>query len=398
MGERQPQSTTENQAEQLQAELSRGMETKESRENLATLHEIGERMYEEFKGPEYSARDVLTSIADAFNAKKRDFDPKMTFMAYIRSFGPGLVKLCQQKLVDEGDYDLGKYGEKNDGVDGVLGKRTNGELRRFFQKIYLEKHGGQAPVDARRETTTTPTVEAKVETAPRRPARSPRLKVSSKAALEREVLDYYQSTDNSYRTRDLPRFFGETREQIEPQITNIDPVTKEPFTFMECPIADPRKPGAKGLRVETMMMLKIVEEKLDQRGVKWKPKAGAIGGYEFRGMKVHGKETSTLSSHAFGIAIDIDPAQNGPIKDENDEYKLNRGDIPDQVVGAFVESGFAWGLVGDQEDYPEFGNDAMHFQQRCPADSPEMQAIIQASKTGRDYWAAIQRLEGGQTA
>jgi hypothetical protein len=194
------------------------------------------------------------------------------------------------------------------------------------------------------------------------------------------MLDIYDSTPNTYRTDDLPNYFGRTREEVEPYIINEDPVTHKPITFLERPIANPHAKGAKGIGLELLVLLKIVEEKMEKLGIKYRPRASEILGFEFRGMKVQGKETKTLSSHAFGIAIDIDPNLNGP--------KNGRGTIPDQVAMIMVETGLAWGYI-QSEDYRMLGSDPMHFQQRFPLDSEAGQAIIKASPIGRKYWAVV---------
>ncbi len=97
---------------------------------------------------------------------------------------------------------------------------------------------------------------------------------------------------------------------------------------------------------------------------------------------VRGKylEREDFSSHALGTAIDIDPSENG--------YQAGRGTIPDQVVMALVESGFAWGNVHDAVHHPKLGEDPMHFQLRLDPRSAEAQAILDANPIGRQYWDA----------
>lgn len=344
----------EQPGDRLIAQMREALEGGHDREQL---HEVGDLIFEEFSAPEYPAEVVLPSLAEVYREHRDQFDPKLTFVAFIRSFGPGLVKLCQQKLVDEGGYDLGQYGENNDGVDGILGSMTNRALREYFRNL----HGQQ-------------------DEEPEQPYEKPRL--SPKASLEGAILDHYHQTDNSYRTLDLPKIFGRDRNKIEKYITDTDPVTGGELTFLGRPLFRPDEKGARGTHLYLIPFLKIAEEKIRDSGVNYQPRAQTLGGYRFRGMKIGGKETKTLSSHAFGLAIDIDPSANGP--------QHGRGNIPDQVVMAMVESGFAWGYIHEPVDYPKLGIDPMHFQQRFPPDSEDGQAIINSSPIGQKYWQAVQ--------
>ncbi len=398
--------------EDLKLRMSQAMEKKEGRDSL---HRAGDFLYENFKGADYPHDMVLSSIKEVYDERQAGFDPKLGFREFIKSFGPGLIKLCQLKLLAAGGFDLGKFGKHRDGVDGKLGRMTGGALDRYFmgeQTLPPEKppvasdrpprsvRSTPAPRPAVRRAVTPPS-RTPVRPADKRPApateratardsvrtpapvpesRAEKGKISPKSAFERRMLDIYDSTPNTYRTDDLPKYFGRTRKEIEPYIINEDPVTHKPITFLERPIANPHAKGKKGINMEFLIFLKIAEEKLEQRGIKYQPRASEILGFEFRGMKVQGKETKTLSSHAFGMAIDIDPNLNGP--------KQGRGTIPDEVAMIMVESGMAWGYI-QSKDYRMLGADPMHFQPRFPADSEAGQAIINASPAGRKYWAAI---------
>lgn len=344
------------------------------------LHEVGELLFEEFSAPEYPAEVILPSLAKVYRQHRDQFDPQLDFDTFLYSFGPGLIRLCQQKLADEGDYDLGRYGENNDGVDGILGRMTKRALRQYFRNLTGNRSEQSTPPSQRsatQDTTVSPPPEdEKAEPGSEKPRLSP------KDRLEGTILDHYHRTDNSYRTVDLPKIFGRDRREIEKHITDTDPVTGGELTFLGRPLFRPDEKGVRGTHLYLIPFLKIAEEKIRNSGVNYEPKAKSIGGYCFRGMKIGGKETKTLSSHAFGLAIDIDPSANGPRDD--------RGNIPDQVALAMVESGFAWGYIREAADYPEFGIDPMHFQLRFPPDSPEGQAIINSSPTGQEYWRAVQ--------
>lgn len=72
------------------------------------------------------------------------------------------------------------------------------------------------------------------------------------------------------------------------------------------------------------------------------------GSYSFR-MKRGG---TTLSTHSFGCAIDLNPAGNPMGK----PWKPLKGMLPQLVIAAFKEEGWVWG--GDWKNNP----DPMHFQ------------------------------------
>ncbi|WP_338663716.1 M15 family metallopeptidase [Pararoseomonas sp. SCSIO 73927] len=72
------------------------------------------------------------------------------------------------------------------------------------------------------------------------------------------------------------------------------------------------------------------------------------GAYNFRLIR----GGSSLSMHAYGAAIDLDPERNGLGK----PWKPDSGMMARPVVEAFKAEGWVWG--GDWENRP----DAMHFQ------------------------------------
>lgn len=113
-----------------------------------------------------------------------------------------------------------------------------------------------------------------------------------------------------------------------------------------------------------------------------KPEIETYKGCEYRGLKINGEPCKDiLSSHAFGMAVDIDPSKNFP--------GHGRGNIPDHVVLAMVESGFAWGSV--QEPGFHFGEqgDPMHFQLSVLPSDARGRAIINSSPTASRYWEKI---------
>lgn len=125
--------------------------------------------------------------------------------------------------------------------------------------------------------------------------------------------------------------------------------------------------------------LKIAEEEIRRQNINYQPR-NKIGGFAYRNMRLNGKMSNVKSHHAYGLAIDMD-------SDTNDT-KDGRGDIPDEVVLALVNAGFAWGGTRN-EAFKYLGRDAMHFQLRFDARDPEAQAILRASPIGMKYWKAI---------
>jgi hypothetical protein len=129
--------------------------------------------------------------------------------------------------------------------------------------------------------------------------------------------------------------------------------------------------------------LKIAEEKIRAANIAYKPAIDKYKGYEFRGLKIKGvPQKDIMSSHSFGMAFDIDPSKNMPAN--------GRGNIPDEVVMALVESGFAWGSVPYEGFH--FNLDPMHFQLRFDPRDPVGRAIINSSAVGKKYWEKVRPL------
>jgi len=82
---------------------------------------------------------------------------------------------------------------------------------------------------------------------------------------------------------------------------------------------------------------------IERRGLR--DKVRSFGGcFNFRAKR----SASKLSTHAWGIAIDLNPETNA---------MGQAGDMPPGVVAVFKDAGFAWG-----GDWPGKNKDPMHFQ------------------------------------
>lgn len=231
-------------------------------------------------------------------------------------------------------------------------------------KLYEEKSAA-----LRKQPTIQPTSALLPETGRENPIISP------KAMLEGRITEIYNQDTTIYKTNNLADYFGKTEKQVRSHIITIDPLTGKTITFLGKPIRG-------GLNKEVLPFLKLAEENIRRTGLRYKPQAPEIGGYKYRGMMIGGKESTIPSFHKFGLAFDFDAGNNGP--------KDGRGNIPDQMVMAMVNAGFAWGEVG-HKDFAYLGNDAMHFQLRFPANSPQGQRIINSSSVGKNYLAAVNK-------
>lgn len=398
------------------------------------LLERGTAMYEKYK--EYPANIVLSSIKEVYESKKTKLG--IAFSTYIDSFGSGLVKLCQQKLV-ELNYDLGKTG--TNGVDGIIGPKTRQALNTYYAGKKTESFESQKPAIPRQPSKpesvsslisrpipevdkiiknpveippSRPQAKAKsiskedatatdknplpklgvVDLATLSPEQSPRkAEVTPKPAFEGKVKDLYEKLPSHFPTTRLSQYFGTRLDKIQAFLTDKDPTNGTPLTFLERPIPK--------LNLLAIPFLKIAEEKINASGIKYKPKAERLMGYENRDMNIQGQAPGTSgrkSSHAFGVSIDMDPTDNDSSTGHNKREgrnrmyaAINRGNIPDEVVLAMVESGFIWGGV-KTAGFDELGDDPMHFQLRVDPRSAEGQAIINSSVEGRKYWNAIRPL------
>ncbi|MDD2487443.1 MAG: M15 family metallopeptidase [Candidatus Gracilibacteria bacterium] len=83
----------------------------------------------------------------------------------------------------------------------------------------------------------------------------------------------------------------------------------------------------------------------------------SVGGYNFRNAKKPGGgEYDSLSKHAYGLAIDINPGENPYLSGNSDDSKYMKCAIPRSFVDIMKNNGFNWG--GDWKN----SYDAMHFE------------------------------------
>ncbi len=202
---------------------------------------------------------------------------------------------------------------------------------------------------------------------------------SDVSVLRQRITDLNAKNSPKYTTDSMPSLLGKTKPEIEPYLTNVDPVTGGELTFLGRPF---KKPPNGGINLMMIPFLKAAEEKIKQSKVNYKPQISRYHGYDFRGLKIGGVESPDIkSSHAFGMAFDIDPSTNWP--------KDGRGDIPDQVVMALVESGFAWGSVPEPGFHFGEKGDPMHFQLKVDPRDSQGRAIINSSPAASRYWEKI---------
>jgi hypothetical protein len=111
------------------------------------------------------------------------------------------------------------------------------------------------------------------------------------------------------------------------------------------PLAWDTTKHAKSMRVHKKLVPVIQEvfTKIDAAGLKSKVRTYG-GGYSFRAKRT----SSKLSTHCWGIAIDLDPTTNA---------WGSAGDMDPGVVEVLRSCGFKWG-----GDWPGRGKDPMHFQ------------------------------------
>ena len=396
----------------LSQKLKQALESRESKESL---RKIGDSLYEAFKDPEYSADIVLSSVKESFEENKNSFRPPLSLNGFIQSFGSGMVRLIQQKLVEFGGFDLGKYGPRGNGIDGKLGRMTGNAIKQYFEKAGSadgpraaaetpaaapQPNPAAAPGVISAAVSTAPTfspevsayappqkdlpapsanTDQNVDLSPYKPG-TERPSFTPVGPLQSRIRKIYDGASSTYTTDSMPAQLGRTRERIEPFLTNIDPVTGGPLTFLGAPFL---KPPSGGMNLMAIPFLKIAEEKIRAAHIAYKPAIKIYKGYEFRGLKIKGKPSDKImSSHSFGMAFDIDPSENMP--------EDGRGNIPDEVVMALVESGFAWGSVPYEGFH--FAADPMHFQLRFDPRDAIGSALINSSKAGSLYWQKVQPL------
>jgi hypothetical protein len=365
--------------EGIMLQIRQAFEKKEGRD---TLLKLGDLMYETFKDRKYSADVVLSSIRDIHNQYKDSFVPPIGINAFIRCFGPGLVKLCQLKLSEKGGYELGASGISKNGVDGKLGRKTRKAISNYY--------GAEPKVQPQKETKVKdPVVEQ-----PTPGGKYPRVIdidspeemgkekpiISPQGKIQPQVEEGYKRYRTTYTHKNLKEQFGYSEAEAKRFIIYEDPLTHKPISFLDQSIDRVGKSG-KGINPILYVLLKIGEDKIWQKiGRSYKPRT-KIGGFAYRNMQFNNKDSGLKSHHSYGLAIDLDPGENGP--------KNGRGDIPDQVISILVnECGLAWGGVKGP-GFSYLGKDPMHFQCRFGPKDPAFMEIINSSKVGQEYWAVL---------
>lgn len=354
-------------------------EALKSKEGKDTLYRVGDLMYESFRGKEYSPQNVLASIRKVYSTHKSDFNPKLSFHQFIASFGPGMVKLCQQKLQEIGGYNLGRTGESSDGVDGKFGKKTKKALNAYYSKTEDPEQQTAKVINPEEITVTRvsyqpPSIPERYEGSAIEPYRRGTEKgtFTPLSELAPSISAIYGENETTYDNKKMYKVFGKNKAEVMKFNITEDPLTQKPVSFMG-------KPLTGGINMEMYVFLKVAEAEIQKLNLKYVPNGESIGGFEYRRMKMIDGSDNGMSMHAYG-AIDIDAGANSP--------KSGRGDIPDEVVMALVNAGLAWGGARDKA-FSYLGRDPMHFQTRFPADSPQGQSIINASPVGRKYWSVI---------
>jgi len=124
----------------------------------------------------------------------------------------------------------------------------------------------------------------------------------------------------------------------------LDQMASAPLPY-PIPLAWDTSKQAKSMRVHKKLVSVMGEvfTALDGAGLKSKVRTYG-GGYSFRAKRT----SSKLSTHCWGIAIDLDPTTNA---------LGSNGDMDPAVVEVFRSFGFKWG-----GDWTGAGKDPMHFQ------------------------------------
>lgn len=134
---------------------------------------------------------------------------------------------------------------------------------------------------------------------------------------------------------------GATPEAAGRFITRIDPVTKEPLSFMGAKIPD-------GMNALIIPYLKEAERRIKDKGINYHVHTATCTCWR----NVRGSDSR--SYHSWGVALDINPADNGMGTAWNNLDPAKR--VPMELVEIMESLGFRWG--GRWSGRP----DSMHFE------------------------------------
>lgn len=219
--------------------------------------------------------------------------------------------------------------------------------------------------------------EPDVEITPYKPG-TKKPTISPKHVFKGQIEQIYAQEDTLFTVNNLDKHFGPNYKKF---LIERDPVKEgsPTISFLGRPISG-------GINLMMLPFLMIAEEKIKALDINYIPAQEKVRGFQDRNMCVaDGKggymdDPNIPSFHKYGFAVDLDPDFNWP--------KHGRGTIPDEVIIAMAESGFACGMVSNPSFY-YLMNDWMHYQMRFPPESVAGQAIINESPIGKRYWQAI---------
>ncbi len=247
----------------------------------------------------------------------------------------------------------------------IKSKTRNG-LAQLKKNVEEKKKDGKEKVDENKSN-----LEDNVDIVPYRSGEV-KAEISTKKDLIQKLDSIYSKNKTIFTVNNLHEYFGKNYKRF---LIKEDPITKKPLRFLG-------KLISQGVNIMMLPFLRMAEKKIMDKNINYKPIAKHVLGFQDRNMKFIDNRKSTVPSfHKYGLAVDIDPGLNGP--------RDGRGTIPDEVILAFAESGFACGLFG-YKDFAYLGQDPMHIQLRFPPGSKEGQSLIKSSPVAKKYWKAIQ--------
>lgn len=353
-------STTSDQADQPPAAPALP-ETPPSPENLGELKQsVGKKQLQ----------DTVENFSD-MSPEKRKEALKHVKAALIGVGAAALIKYItsdEKEEPEQTDESQSTPAAEEDEESGT--QEAEDESEQDVEKVKKPKKAKKEPVVEK---------EPEAEIVPYKPGTKEAHVSPDKEAFRVQVERIYAQEETLFSTDNLDGKFG--RDYIK-FIVKEDPVTHEqPITFLGKPINE-------GINFMMLPFLKIAERKIMDLDLNYLPKED-IRGFQDRNMAVRDKkgelgyDPKIPSFHKYGLAVDIDPDFNWP--------KDGRGTIPDEVIIAMAEAGFACGSISNPSFY-YLMNDTMHYQLRFPPDSAAGQKIIDASPVGRGYWKAVQPL------